>query len=292
MASPAPETPSVTPDMASPAGGGAAAAWSGLTTWANQAVKVGTEQATNAYKQVQQSAGDLESGGDEGTPQWASWAKNAAARAKSNLEQAAEKAGPLSTSMSSTFGKVSENAAKAGAGFSEHASKVAGSSKEMMTKAGAGLGSGVSGMGALAMNPMKTIQSAALFFVGMMLITMSLSFLPLLPIAPSKFSLLFSLGSMMVLGSVSWLKGPQSFATAVMQRDKLPFTIAYVVGLVGTLGATIIIKSYLLTGLFVTIQVIGLLYFLASYVPGGKVVLNFFGRLSGKAARAVLPGRK
>ena len=29
----------------------------------------------------------------------------------------------------------------------------------------------------------------------------------------------FSLGSMFVLGSVSWLKGPASFAVAVMQKD-------------------------------------------------------------------------
>jgi len=206
---------------------------------------------------------------------------------KNNLAQAAD-GNALSSSLSSTFGKVSENAAKAGAGLSAHAQNAAGSSKDMLGKAGSSLG----GMGALAMSPMKLIQSAAIFFVGMMMITMSLSFLPLLPIAPSKFALLFSLGSMLVLGSVSWLKGPVSFASAVLQRDKLPFTVCYGIGLGGTLWATIIAKSYILTGVFVFGQVVGLLYFLASYVPGGKVVLNFFGRLFGKLAKAALPGRK
>lgn len=267
------------------AGGG----WGALTAWAEQAVKSGTEQAQAAYEKVQQTAGDLESG--EGAPQWAAWAKNAADRAKNNLAQAAD-GNALSSSLSSTFGKVSENAAKAGAGLSAHAQNVAGSSKDMLGKAGSNLGGMGASFGALAMSPMKLIQSGAIFFVGMMMITMSLSFLPLLPIAPSKFALLFSLGSILVLGSVSWLKGPVAFAGAVLQRDKLPFTVAYGIGLVGTLWATIIAKSYILTGVFVFGQVVGLLYFLASYVPGGKVVLNFFGRLFGKLAKAALPGRK
>jgi hypothetical protein len=283
---------SESPSMAS--GGGASSAWAGLTSFAQQAVKQGTEQAQAAYAGLQQNAGDLETGGE--VSQWSSWAKAAADRAKNNLAQAAEKgsadwgdqAKALSSSMSSTFGKVSEGAAKAGAGLSD----VAGSSKDLLSKAGSNLGSGMSSMGALAMSPVKLMQSGGIFFVGMMLITMSLSFLPLLPIAPSKFALLFSLGSMMVLASVSWLKGPAAFASAVMQRDKLPFTIAYAVGLIGTLWATIIVKSYIFTGLFVATQVVGLLYFMASYVPGGKVVLNFFGRLSGKAARLLIPGRK
>lgn len=268
----------------SPSGGGGG--WGGLAAWAEKAARAAKEQGEAAYKTVQEASGDLESG--EGAPKWAEWAKGAAERAKGTLAQAAEKGGGLNSSLSSTFGKVSEHAAKAGAGLSEHATKAAGSAKEGLTKAGTGLGSGISGMGALAMSPMKLMQSGAIFFVGMMLITMSLSFLPLLPIAPSKFALLFSLGSILVLGSVAWLKGPMAFSAILLQKDKLPFTGAYVVGLLGTLWATIIYKSYIFTGVFVFVQVVGLLYFMASYVPGGKVVLNFFGRLSGKGARALM----
>jgi len=273
-------------------------------------VKQASEQASGAYSKLQQSAGDLEAG-DTGS-QLASWVVGAAENAKKNLAQAAEKANTgewteqakawqsgLSSSMSGTLGKVSDYADKAGAGLSEHAKlahqkskQLAGSSADVLKRAGTGLTDSIGGMGALAMSPMKLAQSAGIFFVGMMLITFSLSFLPLLPVAPSKFSLMFSLGSMAILGSVAWLKGPPAFANAMMQRDKLPFSIAYLVGLLGTLWATIIYKSYIFTGIFVTVQVLGLLYFIASYVPGGKVVLNFCGRLSGHVLRMLVPGRK
>lgn len=291
-------------------GSGGMASWGGLSSWAEKAVKQASEQASGAYSKLQQGAVDLEAG-DTGS-KLTSWVVGAAENAKKNLAQAAEKANTaewgeqakawqngLSSSVSGTIGRVSDYADKAGAGLSEHAklahqktSQLAGSGKDALKRAGTGITDGLGGMGALAMSPMKLMQSGAIFFVGMMLITLSLSFLPLLPIAPSKFSLLFSLGSMAILGSVAWLKGPPAFASAMLQRDKLPFSIAYLVGLLGTLWATIIYKSYIFTGIFVTIQVVGLLYFIASYVPGGKVVLNFFGRLSGRIARMVMPGRK
>jgi hypothetical protein len=270
-----------------------------LSDWAEQAVKSGQEQASVTYKQLQQKAGDLESG-DAG-PQWVGWAQAAADRARKSVSDAAANANTAEwgNQLSSSFGKVSDLAGSSGANLSEHAkaaqlkaSHVAGSSSDLLKSAGAGLGSSLSGMGAMAMNPMKLIQSAAIFFVGMMLITLSLSFLPLLPVAPSKFALLFALGSLAVLGSVAWLKGPSSFVSAVTQRDKLPFTIAYGVGLVGTLWATIIAKSYVFTGVFAFIQVVGLLYFMASFVPGGKTVLNFFGKLSGRCMRMLMPGSK
>jgi len=133
----------------------------------------------------------------------------------------------------------------------------------------------------------KLAQFAGLFMLGFILISLSLSFLPLLPINPAKFALLFALGSLTMLGSVAFLRGPQAFFAIALQREKLPFSVCYGVGLLGTFWATLIARSYLFTGIFAFLQAVGLLYFLASFVPGGKSILNFFGRLSGRAARAV-----
>merc|ERR1719401_1075371 len=127
-----------------------------------------------------------------------------------------------------------------------------------------------------------------MFMLGFMLMSLSFSFLPLLPINPAKFALLFAMGSVTMLGSVAWLRGPQAFASLALQRDKLPFSASYGVGLVGTFWATLVARSYLWTGVFAFLQAVGLLYFLASFVPGGKSVLNWLGRCTGRAASALV----
>merc|ERR1712107_246234 len=158
----------------------------------------------------------------------------------------------------------------------------------MGEKAGSGLGSGLTGLGTLAMSPAKLIQAGGIFMLGLFLISLSFSFLPLLPINPAKFALLFALGSVTMLGSVAWLKGPQAFSAIALQREKLPWSASYGVGLVGTFYATLVARSYLFTGVFAFLQAVGLLYFIASFVPGGKSVLNFFGRLGGRGARMMV----
>merc|ERR1712187_794859 len=127
------------------------------------------------------------------------------------------------------------------------------------------------------MDPATLGQFAAIFVVGTMLISASFSFLPMLPISPQKFSLLFAFGSMTMLSSFAILKGPQEFFKDLTQREKLPFSGGYAVGLVGTLVATIVLRSYLLTAFFGIVQAIALLYFVASYVPGGQTILNMCG---------------
>jgi len=284
-------------------GGKDEGAWGSVYAWAEKARKA-VEEATaepKGYDQV--SAADLELGEDS-APQWANWALGAADRARRNLASAADKAATQdwggqakawTGDLSSTLGKVSESAAKAGAGLGagfgeqakmaqQKAALAASAARTGLEKAGSGLGS----VGALAMSPTLLIQFAGIFMLGLMLVSLSLSFLPLLPIQPQKFALLFSLGSMTMLGSVAFLKGPAAFLGAMAQRDKIPFSVAYGVGLLGSFWATLIARSYLFTAIFVFAQVVGLLYFLASFVPGGKALLNFFGRIFNRGARAAV----
>lgn len=280
--------------------------WGELGAWAEKARKTVLEQAQATYETVQQgSVGDLELG--EGTDRWASWAKGAAERARQSVTQVAGKAAAADWSeqakawqgdLAHTLGKVTETAAKAGAGLSEHAKAaqqkaalVAGSAKEKLEKAGSGTLGALSGMSALAMSPAKLLQFAGMFMVGLLLVSMSFSFLPILPLKPQKFALLFALGSVTMLGSVAWLKGPAAFASVALQREKLPFSAAYGAGLVGTFWATLIERSYIFTAIFALMQAVGLLYFLASFVPGGKAVLNFFGRCGRRAASALFRRR-
>lgn len=147
----------------------------------------------------------------------------------------------------------------------------------------------VSSVATLATSPMKLMQFAAVFMVGVFLIMLSCNFLPILLIAPQKFALLFTCGSMVMLSSFAVLTGPQAFAIQLAQKDKLTFSGAYGVSLIGTLWATLFMRSYILTTLFAIVQAFALLYFLASYVPGGTTCLNAMGRLGRRSVRTVIP---
>lgn len=185
---------------------------------------------------------------------------------------AQQKAKELQAKSSEKLGDVKSKAA-------DKAKAAAGAAKDKMSAAGGSL----SGMAALATSPAKLAKFGGVFMIGMFLISMSFSFLPLLPVAPQKFSLLFAFGSGTVMGSFAILKGPQAYASELVAREKLPFSGAYIVSLMGTIVSTIILKSYPLTAVFGVLQFFSLLYFLASYVPGGKAALNAVGKLCSKA---------
>jgi hypothetical protein len=216
-------------------------------------------------------------------------------RATQAREVFAEKGKAASASLKDLGGKsaakLSEAKDKAAAKAKEAKDKAAGAAAGAASAAKNKLsaaGESIKGLGSLAMSPAKLAKFAGVFMVGIFLISMSLSFLPMLPIAPQKFALLFAFGSVTMLSSFAILKGPQAFLTGMAQREQLPFSVAYGVGLVGTLVATIIMRSFLLTAVFGLMQAGGLLYFLASYVPGGKAAVNFCSKLCSKAARAAL----
>lgn len=154
------------------------------------------------------------------------------------------------------------------------------------------VGSQIHGAASLTLQPMRLAQFGGIFMLGMFLISTSFSFLPVLMIAPQKFALLFAFGSVTMLSSFAVLKGPAAFAGELVQRSRLPLTLSYAIGLLGTLFATIILKSYILTAIFGILQAVALLYFCASYIPGGQTILNAFGSIcshcSRRAARAVI----
>lgn len=181
------------------------------------------------------------------------------------------------------FADAASASAKKAREAKEKAANVAGSAKDKLAQAGSSL----SGLTALTLSPIKLAQFGGVFLLGIFLISISFSFLPVLVIAPQKFALLFAFGSMTLLSSFAVLKGPHAFFSQLIEKEKLPLSISYAVGLVGTLGATIIMKSYLLTALFGIIQFFALLYFLASYVPGGQTVLNLCGRLAKRLTQAL-----
>ena len=78
------------------------------------------------------------------------------------------------------------------------------------------------------------------------MISMSFAFLPIIIIAPSKFANLFTLGSICLISSIAVIKGFTQFKNNLIAKDKLQYTIYYLISIAGTLYYCFIGKSYLL----------------------------------------------
>ena len=92
--------------------------------------------------------------------------------------------------------------------------------------------------------------------VGGVLMAMSFLFLPMILLAPQKFSGLFTLGSLCFFMSFAALRGPAKFASHLLTKERLPFSISYVGSMIGTLYSANILRSYILTLVFTGIQVL------------------------------------
>ncbi|KAL1465414.1 hypothetical protein WDU94_004991 [Cyamophila willieti] len=104
-------------------------------------------------------------------------------------------------------------------------------------------------------------------------------YMPVLVFKARKFAMLFTLGSLFFLSSFGFLWGPWTHLKHLFTREKLPFSLCYGTTLLGTLYCSMWLHSTPLTVLLAVFQVIALLWFLVSYIPGGQSGLSFFTRL-------------
>eukprot|EP00419_Tripos_fusus_P021306 CAMPEP_0172748354 /NCGR_PEP_ID=MMETSP1074-20121228/144864_1 /TAXON_ID=2916 /ORGANISM="Ceratium fusus, Strain PA161109" /LENGTH=328 /DNA_ID=CAMNT_0013580075 /DNA_START=33 /DNA_END=1016 /DNA_ORIENTATION=- len=251
---------------------GSASSWN---DWAKGAASKVKTQVTEAVR-----------GAGEGTKQAVDRAKGAelGKHAKSFHSELAKGLGRITDGASQATSAISESSKKAAVDAKDKAKtvkdkagkvagKAAGSAKAVAATGAGKVTKGVSGLRAMVVSPAKLAQFGGVFLLGIFLVSMSFSYLPLLPVSPQKFALLFSFGSMTLLGSFAILRGLDGFAKGLLEKKKLPFSASYAAGLIGTLVATILMRSYLLTAVFAVLQAVALLYFLASYVPGGQALL-------------------
>lgn len=133
----------------------------------------------------------------------------------------------------------------------------------------------------------------ALLLGGGFLMTLALAFLPMIMFAPQKFSMLFTLGSLCWIAAFAVLKGPFAFVSHLMARERIPFSLAYLCSIAGTMWAAEAKQSYILTIAFVGIQIVSLLYFLVSYIPGGSSSLTMALKMVGGMCKSCCPfGKK
>lgn len=128
--------------------------------------------------------------------------------------------------------------------------------------------------------------------LGIALIGLSFMFLPMIVLFPQKFALLFTLGSLSLLTSLSILRGHTAFIKHLMSWNRVPFSSTYILSMLGTLWASLVRRSYLLTIAFSSVQVCALAYFLVSYIPGGKRALTMSFNMCWRVSKGCVLCRK
>ncbi|SCP05542.1 protein transport protein SFT2, putative [Plasmodium ovale] len=109
-----------------------------------------------------------------------------------------------------------------------------------------------------------------LFGISILFMILSFFTLPMIVITPRQFGFFFTLSSICFVASLSFLKGFSSLYYHLMEKKRLPFTTAYILSLLSTLYFTVIKPLYLLALITSVVQVLALISFIVSYIPGGS----------------------
>lgn len=122
---------------------------------------------------------------------------------------------------------------------------------------------------------------ALAFFVGM----------PMIAVRPQKFALSFTMGSLTFMGSFGILKGPQEHLMSMFQADRLYFTFIYFGSMFLTLYFTFSfggVRGYVLVISASAGQLLALLWYLISFLPGGTSGLHYIFAALGHMLKPVL----
>jgi hypothetical protein len=112
---------------------------------------------------------------------------------------------------------------------------------------------------------------ALAFFVG----------LPAIALRPQKFALSFTCGSLMFMGSFGILKGPMEHMKSMLKSDQLLFTTVYIGSMLATLYLTFSkggVQGYVLVMTASAVQLVALVWYLISFLPGGTMGLGLISR--------------
>lgn len=96
--------------------------------------------------------------------------------------------------------------------------------------------------------------------------------MPMITVRPQKFAISFTMGSLLFMGSFGILKGPGEHLKSMCAGDRMYFTTIYVGSMLATLYFTFSIggpQGYLIVLGASGAQLLALLYYLISFLPGG-----------------------
>ncbi|ORX83069.1 SFT2-domain-containing protein [Anaeromyces robustus] len=99
---------------------------------------------------------------------------------------------------------------------------------------------------------------------------------------PKKFAALFTFGSVLIMLSFGILNGPKTQLKSLLVRERIPYTVIYIISMILTLYAAVIKSSFIFTIVASLIQLLALLWFIFTYLPNGPSNLS-------RMTRSILP---
>ena len=135
----------------------------------------------------------------------------------------------------------------------------------------------------------RLIAFVVCFSLGILCFCLSAVYIPVLLLKARKFALLYTLGSAFFLASFCFLLGPLSYLKSLFTAERRCFSMSYLVTLIGTLYFALHLQSTPLTVLCAVLQLIAMLSFLVSHIPGGAKGLMFFTRMFKSSVNSTLP---
>ena len=117
----------------------------------------------------------------------------------------------------------------------------------------------------------------SLLSIGCFLLCISIFLIPLIITAPSKFSMCFGLGSVLILISFLFYHGTKNYIIKLFEKKRFVITILFICsiifGLIFSIG-----KHYFISLLCSLFQLISLILFILTFLPGGKYGINCIKR--------------
>ena len=113
----------------------------------------------------------------------------------------------------------------------------------------------------------------ALFGSGILLLFLSFIFIPTIIISPAKFSLCFSLGSLLFLTSFLFWYGTKKYFEKIFSKERFWISILFVVSIFIGCGFALG-KHYLISLICSVFQLVNLVLFILTFLPGGKLGIN------------------
>lgn len=139
----------------------------------------------------------------------------------------------------------------------------------------------------------RIIGFMACISLGLFCFFMCSLYLPVLVFKARKFALLYTMGSLFFLLSFSALWGPVNHLKHLFSGDRLLFTLAYFLTIGATLYFSMWRRSLVMTLIFASVQILAMVWYIISYIPGGQTGLKFFSKIfysfTTRTASAVLP---
>ena len=122
--------------------------------------------------------------------------------------------------------------------------------------------------------------------VGFALLLMSFFFIPFILLSPYKFCTLYAFGVATIFAGLYFIRGVRLIKN-LFKREKVIYTLIFLVSLVGEILFSVVRPSYVMTIIMLMFNLVGLIYLVATLIPGGTRVIDGGLRMGAKGVWSV-----